>query len=150
MCSARRVLHILPEYVAQGQNAACSQPHTFTASTSRNTVVTFEFFGLRNVRRQDRSLYLFTHGDQCPPQIFEVGQLGAASALSSFSLFTSMVMAYLIEHLRTTSAPPRAVVEEVRGIRLPLPQQLLLEERVDRCDHLGGVHLARGLLDREG
>ena len=59
-------------------------------------------------------------------------------------------MAYLIEHLRTASAPPRAVVEEVRGIRLPLPQQLLLEERVDRFDHLGGVHLARGLFVGEG
>ena len=57
---------------------------------------------------------------------------------------------YLIEHLYTAPAPPCAVVNEVRSIRLPLPQESSLEELVDLLDRLGGVHLARGLLDREG
>ena len=56
---------------------------------------------------------------------------------------------HVVEHLRAAPAPPRAVVEVVRGVRLVLEQQLRAQEAVDLLQHVRRVHLPARRLDRQ-
>ena len=51
---------------------------------------------------------------------------------------------HLVEHLRAAAAPPPAGVEVVRGVRLPLEEEPLAEERVDLRAQRGCVDGPRG------
>ena len=46
------------------------------------------------------------------------------------------IKTYLVVHLSAAPHPPRSVVVEVRGIRLPLEEQFILQVRVDLTVYL--------------